>query len=787
MQNRPLCWIRRSWLPGIASLLVTALAPPAVYAQQPPDSASNSAGTIKVETKNVLVDTVVTDKKGNYIRDLTAKDFKVWEDGKEQAVVGFSREDANADPTHQIRHYLVLFFDDTTMEFSDQAKARDAASKFIDSNAAPNQYIAIVEFGGLLRVAQNFTTDADRLKKVVAGVKFSTVSPNGDVGASPDIASLSNPMTAQTTPLGMPSFGQLQADFGARTVFFAIRDLANGLAGIPGRKTLVLLSAGFPMTLELQSQLTAVIDACNKANVAVYPVDVRGLVAPMPTAGEARPLQQTDPGDGQLLPASLAYIGGPNYLMLHFASFIAEPAEPMQHGGGGGGGSGGGGHGGGGTGGGGGVGGGGHGTGGVGGTGGGTGHSGTGSPGGVNGAGYNPAALGFYGPPTQPRELVPQIPNNVDTNQQFLYALAEGTGGFVIVNTNDLLGGMQRIAKDQAEYYLLSYNPPDSPEGSCHTLKVKVDRGGTDTRFRSGYCKGRQLDLLAGSNTEKDLEKRASGEMPSNVSASMRAPFFYSAANVARVHLVLDIPSNAVQFEKVKGKQHAAVNVLGIAYKPDGSVAARFSDTVNLDFDEKSDVENFRKASFHYENQFDIAPGKYSLRIAFSSGDQSFGKIEEPLVIPTYDGKTIALSAIVLSNTVAKVSDLDTVLDSQLVEDRKPLMVRGMQISPSATDHFKKTDTAVAYIEVYDPALASDKPPKLGLEYRIVDKKSGQQKLDVGVMDTQDLIKPGNPVVPVAVKVPVSTLDPGTYRVDLAAEDSAGNATNFRVAEFEVE
>ena len=40
--------------------------------------------------------------------------------------------------------------------------------------------------------------------------------------------------------------------------------------------------------------------------------------------------------------------------------------------------------------------------------------------------------------------------------------LAEGTGGFVIANTNDLLGGLQRISKDQNEYYLLAYAPPES-------------------------------------------------------------------------------------------------------------------------------------------------------------------------------------------------------------------------------------------------------------------------------------------------------------------------------------
>jgi len=357
----------------------------------------------------------------------------------------------------------------------------------------------------------------------------------------------------------------------------------------------------------------------------------------------------------------------------------------------------------------------------------------------------------------------------------------------VIVNTNDLLGGMQRIAKDQSEYYLLSYHPPDSPEGSCHALKVKVDRGGTNVRSRSGYCKVRPLDLLAGSTTEKDLESRATGEMPGNVTASMRAPYFYSAANVARVHLAIDIPSDALQFEKVKGKQHATVNVLGIAYKPEGSIAARFSDTVNLDFDDKKELEEFQKSPFHYENQFEIAPGKYTLRVVFSSGSQSFGKLETPLSVLPFDGKQISLSSIALSNTATKVSDLETVLDSQLVEDRKPLIVRGVQISPSATNHFKKTDNAVAYIEVYDPALAGEKPPQLGIEFRIVDTKTGEQKLDVGVMDTANLIKPGNPLVPVGVKIPVATLAPGKYRVDLRAEDSAGNSTSFRIAEFELE
>src|SRR5208282_1836880 len=156
---------------------------------------------------------------------------------------------------------------------------------------------------------------------------------------------------------------------------------------------------------------------------------------------------------------------------------------------------------------------------------------------------------------------------------------------------------------------------------------------------------------------------------------------------VARVYLAVDVPSSALQFDKVKGKQHSALNILGIAYKPDGSVAARFSDTVNLDFDGKKEQEEFQKTSFHYEKQFEIAAGQYNLRVAFSSGNSSFGKLENPLSVLPFDGKQISLSSIALSNSMTKVSELEAALDSQFLEDRKPLVVRGTQVSPSATNH----------------------------------------------------------------------------------------------------
>src|SRR5579864_258377 len=153
----------------------------AAQAQQQPAGDASGTETIRVETRLVLVDSVVTDKKGNYIRDLTEKDFRVWEDNKEQAITSFSFEEESAQATNGQKRYLVLFFDNCSMGIGEQAQARQAAAKFIDANAAPNHAMAIVNFGGTLQIAQNFTADADRLRQVVSGLKVSTVSSNPEV------------------------------------------------------------------------------------------------------------------------------------------------------------------------------------------------------------------------------------------------------------------------------------------------------------------------------------------------------------------------------------------------------------------------------------------------------------------------------------------------------------------------------------------------------------------------------------------------------------------------------
>jgi VWFA-related protein len=805
------------WLAGLTAaascLFLAQLAgqtPPAQAPAAPAADASQQPGvTIKAESRLVLVDAVVTDKKGNYVHDLTQSDFKVYEDNKEQSVASFSFGADTAIQAQGQKRYLILFFDNSTMAMPDQIQARNAAKKFIDANAGPERLMAVVEFGGTLQIVQNFTANADRLRAAVAGAKGSAVDPNAQnpvevasAGLSPS-ASPFGGTSGTSSPFS--SISNAEADFGARSMLLSVRSLAKNLRGVPGRKMVVLFSSGFPLTSESESELTATIDACNKANVAIYSLDVRGLVATPP--GGSSELRPREDGKRTLAVRSdaMSAYGGARVVRTSYPLGLFEPQRPGGGGGGAGGGGagggggggrpgGGGGTGGGGTGGGGGAGGKG-GTGGTGGTGGAGGKGGTGGTGGTGKGGgttgrggggvANPNANNLNSVYSQPRTIVPQFPPSASTNQQILAALAEGTGGFTIFNTNDLLGGLEKIGREQNEFYILGYVPQKTAEGSCHTLKVKMNRGGMNVRSRSGYCNTRSTNVLEGTPVEKQLEARATGAQAGTMQGSFEVPYFYTAPNVARVNLAMEIPSNTVQFNKDKGKYHASLNVLGIAYKPDGSIGAKFSDTVNLDL-EKEDVKEFTKQPYFYQNQFDAGSGDYKLTVVVSSGGDAFGKYESQLKIDPYDGKQFSLGGVVLTNSMQRLSDIPTSLDSVLLEDRTPLVVKGMQMNPSATNRFKKTDNVAVYTEVYEPLLTSANPPQVAAGYTILDRASGNKVFTTGAVRLDDFIQKGSPMVPVGLNVKLKDIAPGGYRLVVMAVDGAGNHATNRVINFDV-
>jgi hypothetical protein len=385
------------------------------------------------------------------------------------------------------------------------------------------------------------------------------------------------------------------------------------------------------------------------------------------------------------------------------------------------------------------------------------------------------------------RQIVPNIPDSVSTNQQVLYALAKGTGGFEIFNTNDFLSGLQKVAKEMNEYYNLGYAPPNQAhDGSYHKISVKASRPGVVLRYRTGYYDIRGSDLLKGKPEGKALEERVSSQQAGEIPVSVSAPYFYTEPGVARVNLALSVPGSAIDFEKQKGAFHSDVNVLGIAYRANGSIAARFSDMVKLDY-QKKDLKDFAKSSFDYQNTFNIAPGSYTLKLVLSAGGEKFGKYSVPLVVEPFTGDGLTLAGPALGEKYLPVSQPTVNMDAALLEDRTPLVFMGMEFVPSASNRFAKGAQPVVYVEVYDPALKIPQTPRVGLLFNIIDRKNNQQLYSSNTLLVNDYSQPGNPLVPMGFKLPITQFPAGDYRVEIKGRDEMGNVSTVRAADFSIE
>jgi hypothetical protein len=228
------------------------------------------------------------------------------------------------------------------------------------------------------------------------------------------------------------------------------------------------------------------------------------------------------------------------------------------------------------------------------------------------------------------------------------------------------------------------------------------------------------------------------------------------------------------------------LNILAIAYRPDGSVAARFSDNKKIELEGKKDVQAFNEHPYYYDGQFDIASGQYTLKAAFSSGGPTFGKLELPLTVEPYDSKQFGLSALALSNDLHRAADVGSDLDAVLLEGHTPLIAQGYQFTPAAAYRFKATDHAALYAEIYEPHAGDKTPPVVGIQLRLLDRKTQEAKQDSGLIAVNNQIRAGNPVIPIGLKLPFDKLSPGAYRVEVTAKDALNNSKT-RVADFDIE
>lgn len=298
--------------------------------------------TLRANTRLVIVDVVVTDKKGQPMTGLKADDFIVEENGKKQTVSVFVPPANRTAPAAALPGILsnhpenvgpagvpiVLVLDAANSPFKEQAYARSQMLKYAAEQNQVGHPMAILTLTDRLHVLQQFTNDPQVLlsaiKKFMPQEQILQPGPGAPPSAVP--LDMSGPNTGPLTAMlareaDVSAFANAQVayDLERRTLITieAMQSLSRMLGGLQGRKNVVWLTADLPFDLipedrnisdaEFLANLpsrsmnkTAGIRAAGaaaeeqrslhgneirtvetqlaKANVAIYPVDLRGLV-----------------------------------------------------------------------------------------------------------------------------------------------------------------------------------------------------------------------------------------------------------------------------------------------------------------------------------------------------------------------------------------------------------------------------------------------------------------------------------------------------------------------------
>jgi VWFA-related protein len=264
---------------------------------------------LRVNTRLVEVDVVVR-AKGEPVTDLTKDDFTILDNGKPQRVELFSissverskpkADDAplpagvvtNKRPSALPTNATVILFDRLNTADNYQREGRQQLLSYLKSSGRED-LTAIYVLGDNLQLIQDFTNDADRLVRAAT---------NMAVGDLPGVDNRTVPEIAQSRAVGRVTRRDVrqavaEADFSVmeRTdpTEDAIESIARHLGALPGRKSLVWMSAaGIPLSIApgssrngKESQMNHATRLLTAASIAVYPVDVRGLRAPDPPRG----------------------------------------------------------------------------------------------------------------------------------------------------------------------------------------------------------------------------------------------------------------------------------------------------------------------------------------------------------------------------------------------------------------------------------------------------------------------------------------------------------------------
>jgi VWFA-related protein len=418
---------------------------------------------IHAGTHVVLVNVVAKDKRGKPVNDLSRDDFVLLDNGQEQSIGLFALEEAGKTATAVSSSATQLtfsnrpsgagvtafLFDELNTQLADQELAKQDFLHYLRGLPADSR-VAVFALGDSLSLLHDFSQD---MASLLAALSKHANRVNPELTASTAAPASANSLTGDQATTAqwdafMKSSNRPYVDYAetvrATRTAAALETIAGHLQGIPGRKTLIWISGGFPIQLGLRNSVDSIPQS--NANSRAYagsggPDRQRGgsETGGGDRGGKSGGKNQSNssaantstgelPGAGTSFESDVARA----IRALNEADVAVYPVNAR----------------------------------------------------GVTVAGPYQADRSSIGKRSKP----PKAISAPDFSDETLQSLADQTGGLAFHRINDLSAAIQDAASDARVSYSLTFSPSASSlDGTYHRLKVTVKRPDVKLRYRPGY------------------------------------------------------------------------------------------------------------------------------------------------------------------------------------------------------------------------------------------------------------------------------------------------------------
>jgi len=591
--------------------LVLLLTPQPFEAQ---NSTDQTTPVFKAETRQVLVDVVVTDRGGHFVPGLKPSDFTVLEDGSSQKIAAFGAHMQPATPVkpappiqlppHQYTNYqiadpgrpiTIVLMDVLNTQVQDQAYTKKQMLSFL-KELPPGQRVALFALGTHLQTIQGFTGNSDTLVKA-ANMLLRNTSPlltseqdrqtteitasNLQVNAGPgNTGPASSGAGANTQLSGIaPIVSGIQNALANEQVYqqvqrmdstlAALQSLARAVSAYPGRKNLLWLSAEFPVRFgpNFQPINSATQQAQDGFEASRRAADFRT---------QAPPIEKT----AALLTASQIAVYPIDIRGTIVVGSGLDISSPTVDG--------------------------------------------------------SMERIGDMRDRTSQRQTTMQWDDH-----EAMTDLARETGGQAFYGSNDLKAALSRSMEDGSNYYTIAYTPQNHDwNGKYRKIEIKCAKGSSKLTYRRGYYAVLQTGLAANGKVADDqvallFATAMHPEAPTSTMVLLKVQVLPPDATHKTVRIDYAINAGDVTFVDTPEKnKHVMLDLMAVAWNKDGKPAAEDSGKI----DTAIPLSTYRDVLRSYipaHQELEVKPGTYTLRLGVvDRSSKKIGTLDVPLTVP---------------------------------------------------------------------------------------------------------------------------------------------------------